>query len=223
MKSSVFTDKEMKKILPITCDNVSDSASLDNMLEFLLANGIDFFKAARVLIPSAWQNAPHMDSNLRAFYEYMSTCFEAWDGPAAVSLTDGRHIGCILDRNGLRPAKYIITKDKRIIISSEYGILDIDENNVIERGKLKSGEMIGVDLKYGKILKNDDINNYLKELNPYGKWLNHNMVYLQEFVDLPFTDLSDYEMDKWVMIRLLPHLAISKDVLVTFLNKNLPK
>jgi len=215
MKSSVFTDKEMKKILPITCDNVSDSASLDNMLEFLLANGIDFFKAARVLIPSAWQNAPHMDSNLRAFYEYMSTCFEAWDGPAAVSLTDGRHIGCILDRNGLRPAKYIITKDKRIIISSEYGILDIDENNVIERGKLKSGEMIGVDLKYGKILKNDDINNYLKELNPYGKWLNHNMVYLQEFVDLPFTDLSDYEMDNIVSMQKMANITYeAKDMVI---------
>ena len=195
MKSSVFTDKELKKLFPITNDKVSDSASLDNMFEFLLANGMDFFKAARVLIPEAWQNAPYMDSNMRAFYEYMSTCFEAWDGPAAVSLTDGRHVGCILDRNGLRPAKYIITKDNRIIISSEYGILDIDENNVIERGKLKSGEMIGIDLKYGKVLKNDDINNYLKDLNPYGKWLNSNMVYLQEFIDLPFSDVSDYEVD----------------------------
>ncbi len=195
MKSLVFTDKELRRIFPITTDKVSDSASLDNMFEFLLANGMDFFKAARVLIPEAWQNAPHMDSDMRAFYEYMSTCFEAWDGPAAVSLTDGRHVGCILDRNGLRPAKYIITKDKRIIISSEYGILDIEENNIIERGKLKSGEMIGIDLKYGKILKNEDINNYLKDLNPYGKWLNHNMIYLQEFVDIPFTKISDYEID----------------------------
>ncbi len=195
MKSSIFTDKELKKLLPITNDEVSDSASLDNMFEFLIQNGVDFFKAARVLIPAAWQNAPHMDSDTRAFYEYMSTCFEAWDGPAAVSLTDGRHIGCILDRNGLRPAKYIITKDKRIIISSEYGILDIEENNVIERGKLKSGEMIGVDLKYGKILKNDDIDSYLKDLNPYGKWLNHNMVYLQEFIDLPFSNIEDYEIE----------------------------
>ncbi len=194
MKSSVFTDKELKKLFPITDNEVSDSASLDNMFEFLLANGMDFFKAARVLIPEAWQNAPYMDSNMRAFYEYMSTCFEAWDGPAAVSLTDGRHVGCILDRNGLRPAKYIITKDNRIIISSEYGILDIDENNVIERGKLKSGEMIGIDLKYGKVLKNDDIDVYLKNLNPYGKWLNSNMVYLQEFIDLPFSDVSDYEV-----------------------------
>ena len=216
MKSSVFTNKELKKIFPITTDKVSDSASLDNMFEFLLANGMDFFKAARVLIPEAWQNAPHMDSDMRAFYEYMSTCFEAWDGPAAVSLTDGRHVGCILDRNGLRPAKYIITKDKRIIISSEYGILDIEENNVIERGKLKSGEMIGIDLKYGKILKNEDINNYLKDLNPYGKWLNHNMIYLQEFVDIPFTKTSDYEIDNIYTKQRIANITYEAKDMVIF-------
>ncbi len=216
MKSSVFTNKELKKIFPITTDEVSDSASLDNMFEFLLANGMDFFKAARVLIPEAWQNAPHMDSDMRAFYEYMSTCFEAWDGPAAVSLTDGRHVGCILDRNGLRPAKYIITKDKRIIISSEYGILDIEENNVIERGKLKSGEMIGIDLKYGKILKNEDINNYLKDLNPYGKWLNHNMIYLQEFVDIPFTKTSDYEIDNIYTKQRIANITYEAKDMVIF-------
>ncbi|NPA73918.1 MAG: glutamate synthase large subunit [Epsilonproteobacteria bacterium] len=216
MKSSVFTDKELKKLFPITDNKVSDSASLDHIFEFLLANGMDFFKAARVLIPEAWQNAPYMDSNMRAFYEYMSTCFEAWDGPAAVSLTDGRHIGCILDRNGLRPAKYIITKDNRIIISSEYGILDIDENNVIERGKLKSGEMIGVDLKYGKVLKNDDINNYLKDLNPYGKWLNSNMVYLQEFIDLPFSDVSDYELDDITSKQKIANITYEAKDMVIF-------
>ncbi len=216
MKSSVFTDKELKKLFPITSNEVSDSASLDHMFEFLLANGMDFFKAARVLIPEAWQNAPYMDSNMRAFYEYMSTCFEAWDGPAAVSLTDGRHIGCILDRNGLRPAKYIITKDNRIIISSEYGILDIDENNVIERGKLKSGEMIGVDLKYGKILKNIDIDNYLKDLNPYGKWLNTNMVYLQEFIDLPFSDVSDYELENITSKQKIANITYEAKDMVIF-------
>ncbi len=216
MKSLVFTDKELRKIFPITTDEVSDSASLDNIFEFLLANGMDFFKAARVLIPEAWQNAPHMDSDMRAFYEYMSTCFEAWDGPAAVSLTDGRHVGCILDRNGLRPAKYIITKDKRIIISSEYGILDIEENNVIERGKLKSGEMIGLDLKYGKILKNEDINNYLKDLNPYGKWLNHNMIYLQEFIDIPFTKTNDYEIDNIYAKQRIANITYEAKDMVIF-------
>ena len=194
IKSQVFSDKELKKLFPITNSDLSDSASLDNMFEFLITNGMDFFKAARALIPAPWQNAPHMDSHLRAFYEYMSTCFEAWDGPAAVSLTNGRYIGCVLDRNGLRPAKYILTKDERIIITSEYGVLDVDEDLIVERGRLQSGEMIGVDLKYGKILKSHEIDNYLKSNNTYAEWLNQNMTYLQEFVALPFHKTTCYEI-----------------------------
>ncbi len=194
MKSQVFSDKELKKLFPVTDSALSDSGSLDNMFEFLIVNGMDFFKAARALIPAPWQNAPHMDSHLRAFYEYMSTCFEAWDGPAAVSLTNGRYIGCVLDRNGLRPAKYILTKDERIIITSEYGVLDVAEDLIVERGRLQSGEMIGVDLKYGKVLKSNEIDNYLKSSNTYAQWLNKNMTYLQEFVALPFHKTSCYEI-----------------------------
>ncbi|MGE4295773.1 MAG: glutamate synthase large subunit [Campylobacterales bacterium] len=185
-KSGVYTDEELARILPILQENVSDSASLDNMLEFMLVNGADFFKAARSLIPAPWQNAPHMDPKLRAFYEYTSTCHEAWDGPAAVSMTDGRYIGCVLDRNGLRPAKYIITTDDRILISSEYGVLDFEPHQIKERGRLQSGQMIAVDLKFGRILKHDEINTYLKESLPYTEWLNAKMHYLQEFIDTQF-------------------------------------
>ena len=194
LESTVFSKKELRKLLPITQPKQSDSASLDNMFEFLIINGMDFFKAARALLPAPWQNAPHMDSKLRAFYEYMSTCFEAWDGPAAVSLTNGRYIGCILDRNGLRPAKYVITKEDRIIISSEYGVLDIAEEDIVERGRLQSGEMMGVDLKFGKVLKSNEIDNYLKNSNNYSDWLNEHMIYLQEHVELPFSDVSRYEI-----------------------------
>ncbi|MCJ7764894.1 MAG: glutamate synthase large subunit, partial [Thiovulaceae bacterium] len=134
-----------------------------------------------------WQNAPHMDPELRAFYEYQSTVFEAWDGPAAFSLTDGRYIGCVLDRNGLRPSKYIITHDDMFLIASEYGVVDIDHDQIKERGRLQSGQMIGLDLKSGKVLKDDDINNYLKSANPYMKWLNERMVYLQEHVEDQYT------------------------------------
>ena len=193
MKSHVFSDKELSKLIPITNSNVSDSASLDNVFEFMIANGYDFFKAARTLIQAPWQNSPHMDSDLRAFYEFASINFEPWDGPAAVSLTDGRYIGCILDRNGLRPAKYIITKDERIIISSEYGVLDVEEENILERGRLQSGQMIGIDLKFGKVMKDEEINDYLKNSNRYAEWLNKNLVYLQEFVEVPFAKMSDYE------------------------------
>ena len=181
-KSDVFSDEEMERLKNVIQNGMSDSASLDNFMEFLRINGVDFFKAARSLIPAPWHNAPHMDSDLRAFYEYASTCFEPWDGPAAVSMTDGRYIGCVLDRNGLRPSKYIITRDNRLLISSEYGVLQVPEENVVERGRLQSGEMMGIDLKYGKVLKNNDINDYLKVTNPYDKWLGKNMAYLQEHV-----------------------------------------
>ncbi len=194
VQSKVFSKKELAHAFPITKSDQSDSASLDNMFEFMIVNGVDFFQATRALIPAPWQNAPHMDSHLRAFYEYMSTCFEAWDGPAAVSLTDGRYIGCVLDRNGLRPAKYVITKDERIIISSEYGVIDLADDNVLERGRLQSGEMIGIDLKFGKILKSKEIDNYLKSTNTYAEWLNKNMTYLQEYIELPFSNTKEYEL-----------------------------
>jgi glutamate synthase (NADPH/NADH) large chain len=146
-------------------------------------------------VPAPWQNAPHMDSQLRAFYEYTSTAMEAWDGPAAVSLTDGRHIGCLIDRNGLRPSKYVITKNHKMYITSEYGTLELDEENVRERGRLQSGQMIGLDLKHGKVLKEDDINDYLKSSQNYSKWLNTDMDYLQEYIDESFIDTDDYIFD----------------------------
>jgi len=181
-KSDIFNYDEMEKLKEVIMPNMSDSASLDNFVEFLIVNGMDFFKAVRSVIPAPWHNATHMDSELRAFYEYASICFEPWDGPAAVSVTDGRFIGCVLDRNGLRPAKYIITKDKRLLITSEYGVLDIPDEQIIERGRLQSGEMIGLDLKHGAILKSEDIDEHLKTMHPYAKWLNEEMNYLQEFI-----------------------------------------
>ncbi|MFA9373812.1 MAG: glutamate synthase large subunit [Poseidonibacter sp.] len=194
LKSEVFSDEEIARLLPILQTGSSDSASLDNMFEFMLANGVDFFKAARSLVPAPWQNAPHMDADLRAFYEYTATAMEAWDGPAAVSLTDGRHIGCLIDRNGLRPSKYIITKDHKLYITSEYGTLSLDEENILERGRLQSGQMIALDLKHGKILKEDDINNYLKSSQYYSKWLNEDMDYLQEYIEDSFLNVSDYKL-----------------------------
>lgn len=195
LESSIYNDDELKKILPILQDNVSDSASLDNMFEFLLANGCDFFKAARALVPAPWQNSPHMDSQLRAFYEYSSTAMEAWDGPAALCFSDGKYLACLIDRNGLRPAKYILTKDKRLFIASEYGTVNINEDLIVSRGKLTSGQMIAVDLKYGEILKDDEINTYLKSSQNYEKWLNSSMQYLQEYIDESFVDFSDYDLE----------------------------
>ena len=210
LKSEVFSDEELAKILPIVQMGGSDSASLDNIFEFLVMNGMDFFKSARSLIPMPWQNSPHMDSELRAFYEFSSTCFEACDGPAAVSLTDGRYIGVVLDRNGLRPAKYVITKDNRILISSEYGVNDIEDELVVERGRLQSGQMIGIDLKYGVILKDEEINNYLKSKHPYTKWLNENLIYLQEYTENTYT-MHNCEVND--LIQKQRYFGISKEVI----------
>lgn len=198
IKSEVFTPEEIDRILPILQLNSSDSASADNFFEFLIVNGMDFFKAVRAVIPSAWQNAPHMDPELRAFYEYHSTVFEAWDGPAAFSVTDGRYVGCVLDRNGLRPSKYIITNDDNLLIASEYGVVDIAEENIKERGRLQSGEMLGLDLKFGKVLKNEQINDYLKSSNPYMKWLNEHMIYLQEHVEVQYETHCDFSRENFV-------------------------
>ncbi len=198
IKSDVFTDEEIARILPILQPGSSDSASADNFFEFLIVNGMDFFKAVRAVIPSAWQNAPHMDAELRAFYEYHSTVFEAWDGPAAFSVTDGRYIGCVLDRNGLRPSKYIVTKDDNLLIASEYGVVDIPEEDIKERGRLQSGEMLGLDLKFGKLLKSDQIDDYLKSSNPYMKWLNEHMIYLQEHVEEQYSFNDNVDADALV-------------------------
>jgi len=194
IKSTVFNDDELERILKIIVqENMSDSASLDNFFEFLQVNGVDFFKAARSVLPAPWQNAPHMDPELRAFYEYTSTTFEPWDGPAAVSMTNGRYIGCVIDRNGLRPAKYIITKDNRLLITSEYGVLQVPTEEIAERGRLQSGEMMGLDLKDGKVMKNSEIDAYLKGREKYNDWLNENMSYLQEYIDAPFSSVEEIE------------------------------
>ena len=216
IKSKVFSQEELERILPIVRFDESDSSSLDRMIEFLIMNGMDFFKTIRALIPMPWQNAPYMDSELKAFYEYFSTRFEAWDGPAAVSVTDGRYIAVVLDRNGLRPAKYIITKDNNILIASEYGVLDIaDSEEIIARGKLQSGQMIGIDTKFGVVLKNKDIDEYLKSSNPYTKWLNEHMIYLQEYIDNPYAIDEKIEVED--LIYKQRYAGITKEVINTMI------
>jgi len=213
IKSDVFTDEEIARILPILQLNSSDSASADNFFEFLIVNGMDFFKAVRAVIPSAWQNAPHMDPELRAFYEYHSTVFEAWDGPAAFSVTDGRYIGCVLDRNGLRPSKYIVTKDDNLLIASEYGVVDIAEDEIKERGRLQSGEMLGLDLKFGKLLKSDQIDNYLKSSNPYMKWLNEHMIYLQEHVEEQYSTANSSKVEPALLVKKQRYFNVTQEII----------
>ncbi|RME36775.1 MAG: glutamate synthase large subunit [Deltaproteobacteria bacterium] len=193
MHSPVFSDEELERLLPIIQPEGSDSASLDNMFEFLLVNGVDFFKAVRMLIPPARHNVAHMPAKLRSFYEYTSAAWEPWDGPAAVCMTNGRYVGCVLDRNGLRPAKYVITTENKLLLTSEYGVLGTPPEKVRQRGRLQSGEMIAADLQQGQIFFTRDIDRYLMESQPYSKWLTEGTYYLQEFIELQFQDVSDYD------------------------------
>ncbi|PLY03251.1 MAG: glutamate synthase large subunit [Desulfuromonas sp.] len=195
MKSPVFSNEELQRLFPILQTGASDSASLDNMYEFLLINGVDFFKAARMLIPPARHNVAHMPASLRSFYEYTSATWEPWDGPAAVSLTDGRYIACLLDRNGLRPAKYVVTTDDRLLLTSEYGVLGTPPENIRERGRLQSGEMIAADLVQGEIFKTTEIDRYLMDSNPYSEWLTDSTFYLQEFIEHQFEDQDRLHVD----------------------------
>ena len=206
-RSSVFSQAELKRLQPLLEEGVSDSANLDNMVEFLLANGVDFFKAIRSLIPPARHNVAHMPAKLRAFYEYTSAAFEPWDGPAAVSLTNGRYIGCVLDRNGLRPAKYVLTTDDRLLVSSEYGVLDTPAELVKERGRLQSGQMIAADLEHGRLFTTRDIDRYLMSSRPYSRWLTEHTYYLQEFIEHQFEDLGDYRYEDLTHLQRYHHVT----------------
>jgi glutamate synthase (NADPH) large chain len=169
---------------PIISLTGSDSSSLDNMLEVLRAGGMDVLQGMRILLPPAWQAVEEFDPDVRAFYEFFDCQLEPWDGPAGIVLTDGRYAVCCLDRNGLRPARYVITQDRHITIASEVGVHDYDEKDVVKKGRLGPGEMLAVDLVNGVLLENDDIHDILKTRAPYKKWLKQGVRYLEsELID----------------------------------------
>ncbi|MEK7321464.1 MAG: glutamate synthase large subunit [Pseudomonadota bacterium] len=164
----------MDDIRPLVSMTGSDSSSLDNMLEALLAGGMDIFRAMRLLIPPAWNNVETMDPDLRAFYEYHSMHMEPWDGPAGIVLTDGRYAACVMDRNGLRPARYVVTKDRHITLASEIGVYPYKPEDVVAKGRLRPGEMIAADTFTGELLLPADIDQMLKSRQPYKLWLKQN-------------------------------------------------
>ena len=169
---------------PIVSLTGSDSSTLDNMLEVLRAGGMDVLQGMRILMPPAWQATDEFDPDTRAFYEFFDCQMEPWDGPAGIVLTDGRYAVCCLDRNGLRPARYIITRDRHITIASEVGVYEYDEKDIIRKGRLGPGEMLAVDLVNGVLLEDDDIHDILKTRAPYKKWLKKGVRYLDsELID----------------------------------------
>jgi len=172
-------DIPMEDVRPLVSMSGSDSNSMDNMLEALLTGGVNIFRAMRLLVPPAWQNVADMDADLRAFYEYNSMHMESWDGPAGVVLTDGRHAACSMDRNGLRPARWMITKDRHITIASEIGVYQYAPEDVAQKGRLKPGEMLAVDTETGELILPAMIDERLKNAQPYKKWMTENALHLE--------------------------------------------
>ena len=169
LKSSQLPD--LTELMPLVSMEGSDSCSLDNMLEVLMMGGMDLCSAIRLLIPPAWQNVSRLDPDLRAYYGYNSFHMEPWDGPAGIVLTDGRYAACSMDRNGLRPARYVITKDRFITLASEIGVYDYSADEVETKGRLKPGQMIAVDTQTGTLMLPEMINEELKSRHPYRQWL----------------------------------------------------
>ena len=181
---SKFLDKNSSKILPIINTSGSDSAMLDNALEFLVMNGMPLEKAIMILIPEPWKHQD-MDQKKKDFYHYYATMMEPWDGPAAILFSDGEKVGAVLDRNGLRPSRYYLTSDNMLILSSEVGVLDIDEKKIIKKSRLEPGKMLLVDTKKKELIEDYDLKKEYASSNPYGEWLD---TYLLHLEDLPAPD-----------------------------------
>lgn len=182
---------DLQTAAPFVNETGSDSSSLDNMLDLFLAGGMDVFRAMRMLVPPAWQNHPDMDPDLRAFYDFNSKHMEPWDGPAGIVLSDGRYAACNLDRNGLRPARYVITKDNLITLASEVGIWNYAPDEVAEKGRVGPGELLVIDTRRGKLWQSNEIDNDLKGRHPYKEWMEKNVHKLT-----PFSELDDDQVGK---------------------------
>ncbi|MEO1067468.1 MAG: glutamate synthase central domain-containing protein, partial [Pseudomonadota bacterium] len=182
--SSPLYGEDIKKLWPISYEGQSDTACFDNALEFLMRGGYSMAHAVMMLIPEAWAGNPLMDEERRAFYEYHAALMEPWDGPAAVAFTDGRQIGATLDRNGLRPARYIVTDDDRIIMASEAGTLPVDESKIVNKWRLQPGKMLLIDLEEGRIITDDELKRDLSTKKPYQDWLGETQIVLEDMADV---------------------------------------
>ncbi|MDP4178876.1 MAG: glutamate synthase subunit alpha, partial [Bacillota bacterium] len=180
LESESFS-KDISKLFPIVSPNGSDSASLDNILELLEADGRSLAHSMMMLIPEAWQNNSLMEDYKKAFYEYHGSLIEPWDGPAAVAFSDGIQVGATLDRNGLRPARYIITKGGLVVLASEVGVLDIKPEEIKEKGKLKPGKMFLVDTSQGRIIDDEELKREICNIKPYKEIVEKNRIKLESY------------------------------------------
>lgn len=187
-QASVSSEKfgeDIEKLWPISYEGQSDTACFDNALEFLVQGGYSLSHAMMMLVPEAWAGNPLMSEERRSFYEYHAALMEPWDGPAAIAFTDGRQIGATLDRNGLRPARYLVTRDDRIVMASEMGVLTIPEDQIVTKWRLQPGKMLLVDLQEGRLIPDDEIKAELAKSHPYRQWLDNTQIVLEEMADAP--------------------------------------
>ncbi|WP_294910100.1 glutamate synthase large subunit [uncultured Gilliamella sp.] len=191
----------------------SDSSSLDNMLELFLVGGMDIVRAMRLLVPPAWQNNPDMNEDLRAFFDFNSMHMEPWDGPAGIVMSDGRYAACNLDRNGLRPARYVITTDKLITCASEIGIWDYQPDEVVTKGRVGPGELLVIDTEEGRILQSSETDNDLQKRHPYKEWMAKNVKRLIPFEDLPDDDIGSRDYDDTLLATYQKQFGYSAEEL----------
>jgi glutamate synthase (NADPH/NADH) large chain len=197
--SPFFTKEEMDMLLPIVTPGQSDSASLDNMIELLTLTGRSLPHVMMMLIPEAWDGNHDMDPIKKAFYEFHACMMEPWDGPASISFTDGKIIGATLDRNGLRPSRYCVTTDDRVIMASETGVLPVDQSTIIEKGRLQPGKMFVVDMEQGRIISDEELKQEICSHKPYTDWLNKYKIRLEELPEprVMFTHLEHDQVFKY--------------------------
>jgi glutamate synthase (NADPH/NADH) large chain len=197
--SPYFSNEEMEMLLPIIYGEQSDSASLDNIIELLTLTGRSLPHVMMMLIPEAWDGNEAMDPIKKAFYEFHASFMEPWDGPASISFTDGKIIGATLDRNGLRPSRYCITHDDRVIMASETGALPVEPELIKEKGRLQPGKMFVVDLEQGRIISDEEVKQSICSQKPYADWLNKYKIKLTELPEprIMFTNLGEDQVFKY--------------------------
>ncbi|MBQ9663735.1 MAG: glutamate synthase large subunit [Oscillospiraceae bacterium] len=187
MHSPLISDEDMDRVLPVVDQRGSDSAMLDNTLEFLMMNGIELPQAVMMTIPEPWANNRKMSQEKRDFYQYYATMMEAWDGPAAIVFSDGDSVGAVLDRNGLRPCRWYRTKDDYLILSSEVGVLEFDPADIVKKSRLQPGKMLLVDTRQKRVIDDEELKSRYASQSPYGEWLDGHLVHLE---DLPIPNLK---------------------------------
>ncbi|HET8849176.1 MAG TPA: glutamate synthase large subunit, partial [Marinobacter sp.] len=201
---------DLQTLQPLVNLTGSDSSSMDNMLEVLLAGGVDLFRAVRMMIPPAWQNVDTMDSELRAFYEFNSMHMEPWDGPAGLVMSDGRYALCMLDRNGLRPARWVITKDDFITLASEVGTYGYTPDDVVAKGRVGPGQMLAIDTETGDVLHTADIDKRLKTSQPYKRWLRENSLRVETTLNQATPDFKLLDQDELLVHQKMFNISFEE-------------